>query len=109
MAIANHLVFGVIIGLGVTGNGQAAAPDAVAEKASRVCGACHGAAGISPAGSDTVPNLAGQKKTYMVNALKAYRSGQGRDNLIMSSMARSLSDQDIDDFAAHFASLRPAP
>jgi cytochrome c553 len=70
--------------------------------ATSVCANCHGPQGISP--SDAFPNLAGQKKTYIVGALKAYRD-KTRSNPIMSGMAAPLKDQDIDDLAGYFASL----
>ena len=79
--------------------------DAEAGKAtaSGVCASCHGPKGISAA--DTFPNLAGQKKAYLVSALKAYRD-KTRNNPVMSGMAASLTDQQIDDLAAYYASLK---
>lgn len=68
------------------------------------CASCHGAAGISA--SDAFPNLAGQKKTYLINALKAYR-GKTREAAIMNGMAATLSDQEIEDVASYFSSLKP--
>jgi cytochrome c553 len=79
--------------------------DAEAGKAaSAQCAACHGAAGISAA--ETFPNLAGQKKAYLVSALKAYKE-KTRNAAIMNGMAAGLSDQQIDDLAAYFSSLKP--
>ncbi|WP_461482417.1 c-type cytochrome [Porticoccus sp.] len=66
------------------------------------CAACHGASGISA--SDMWPNLAGQKAGYLAKQLKAFRDGT-RTDPVMSSMAKTLSDQDIDDLAAYYASL----
>lgn len=85
----------------------AALADAEAGKtqASGVCAGCHGAQGIS--GADMFPNLAGQKKGYLVSALKAYRD-KTRNNAIMNGMAASLTDQQIDDLASYYSSLKPA-
>ena len=82
------------------------AGDVAAGKAkAAVCGACHGAAGISAV--DMYPNLAGQKKTYLVNALKGYKSKarNGGMAMIMQGQAANLSDQDIDNLAAYYSSL----
>ena len=79
------------------------AGDAAAGKSkSATCGACHGPAGISP--NDIWPNLAGQKEGYLVAQLKAFRDGQ-RSNPMMAPMAAPLSDADIADLAAYYASL----
>jgi len=85
---------------------QAADVAAGKEKASNVCASCHGVNGISS--SDAFPNLAGQKAAYLETALKAYRSGT-RKAPIMNNMAASLFDKDIENLAAYFASLKPAP
>ena len=68
-----------------------------------VCFACHNANGISQ--MPGTPNLAGQDRSYLENALRDYRSGQDRKNAIMNAMAQPLSDQDIADIAAYFNSL----
>ncbi len=84
--------------------GAALAGDAAAGKAkSATCAACHGANGISP--NDLWPNLAGQKAGYLVKQMKAFRDGQRADPM-MAPMAASLSDADIDDLAAYYASLK---
>jgi cytochrome c553 len=75
-------------------------PAAGQEKA-KVCEACHGSDGRSIA--PIYPNLAGQHESYLVKALADYRAGR-RSNPIMGPMAVNLSDQDIEDLAAWFAS-----
>jgi cytochrome c553 len=91
--------------LGALAASGTAVADAEAGKAtaSGVCASCHGPKGIS--GADTFPNLAGQKKGYLVSALKAYRD-KTRNNPIMNGMAASLTDQQIDDVAAYYSSLK---
>lgn len=80
-----------------------AAGNADAGKAkSAVCAACHGAEGISA--MDIYPNLAGQKEGYLVSQLQHFRDGE-RSNPIMAPMAKPLSDDDIADLAAYYASL----
>jgi cytochrome c553 len=75
-------------------------PAAGKEKA-KVCEACHGLDGKSIA--PNYPNLAGQHESYLVKALADYRAGR-RTNPIMAPMAMNLSDQDIEDLAAWYAS-----
>lgn len=82
--------------------GSFAGGDAEAGKAaSATCAACHGADGNSAI--PTNPKLAGQYESYLVHALKAYRSGD-RQNAIMSGFAAALTDQQIADLAAYFSS-----
>lgn len=69
-----------------------------------VCVACHGADGIAVIAE--YPNLAGQKVKYLQLAIKAYRDGERR-HAVMSPMAAGLSEQDIADIAAFYASLPP--
>jgi cytochrome c553 len=63
------------------------------------CAACHGetGAGVNPAW----PKLAGQKPSYLVNALKAFRAGLRKDPM-MAGVTRGLSDTDIANLAAYF-------
>lgn len=78
----------------------------------QVCAACHGADGNSAA--DTYPKLAGQHAEYLVKQLKDFKVQAGatqaaRSNPIMAGMAGGLSDQQIVDVAAYFASQTPKP
>ena len=69
------------------------------------CTGCHGIPGynnIYP--TYRVPKIGGQNYQYLVLALKAYRDGE-RDHPTMDLQAQSLSDQDIEDVSAYFASL----
>lgn len=73
--------------------------------AAAACQACHGKDGIGL--TPQTPNLAGQKELYLSNQLIAYRSGTRKNN-IMSPLAKPLSDEDIANLAAYFASLPAA-
>ena len=80
-----------------------ASGDAAAGKVkAATCSACHGANGISQVPVN--PNLAGQVPGYISAQLKAFKSGE-RKNAIMAGMAASLSDEDMDDLDAFYASL----
>ena len=67
----------------------------------KVCEACHVPDGKSIA--PTYPNLAGQHASYLAKALADYRAGR-RSKPVMMPIAAPLSDQDIEDLAAWFAS-----
>jgi cytochrome c553 len=70
----------------------------------QVCQACHGPDG-NGVGDPQYPIIAGQYADYLEHALKAYRSGE-RNNAIMQGFAKNLSDQDIADLSAYFASQK---
>jgi cytochrome c553 len=68
----------------------------------QACVACHGSLGVSTL--PNAPNLAGQPEIYLVEQLRFYRSGR-RPHEVMGVVARPLSDRDIDDLAAWYASI----
>ena len=82
----------------------AVAGDAAAggRKHAESCAGCHGANGISP--NDTWPSLAGQNAAYLARILGAYKSGAQTD-VMMSPVAQTLSDADVQDLAAYYAGL----
>ncbi len=81
--------------------------DASAGKAkSAVCAACHGADGNSA--TDAFPKLAGQHATYMTKQLVEFKSGV-RANAVMAPMVAALSEQDMADISAYFASQKVTP
>ncbi len=96
------LLLVVIFTLFASTNSQAAG-DATAGKAkTAVCASCHGAQGIS---SITInPNLAGQVPGYIAAQLKAFKSGE-RASPIMAGQAAGLSEEDMANLDAYYASL----
>jgi cytochrome c553 len=68
------------------------------------CIDCHGAEGNKPIAA-TYPHLAGQYADYLAHALQAYRAGD-RDQALMTPQATELSDADIANLAAYFASRK---
>ena len=79
------------------------AGDAAAGKAkATTCIACHGKEGISP--TDIWPNLAGQKKGYLIKQIKAFRDGDRKEPL-MKPMVQNLTDEDIENIAEYFSTL----
>ena len=75
---------------------------------SYTCTGCHGIPGYNNVyPTYRVPKIGGQNYEYMVLALKAYRDGE-REHSTMELQANSLSEQDIKDVSAYFASLGTA-
>lgn len=70
------------------------------------CQACHGADGAAKI-DPQYPRLAGQYRDYLARALHEYKAGK-RDNAIMAGFVATLTDEDIEDLAAYFASLPTA-
>lgn len=66
------------------------------------CIGCHGANGISP--NPLWPNLAGQKKEYLIKQLRAFKSNERKDPL-MNPLAASLKEADMSQIAEYFSSL----
>jgi cytochrome c553 len=93
------LSFGVALLTG--GTASAANVEAGKEIAKKTCAACHGVDGNSA--SADFPRLAGQSEDYLVKSMQRYKSGT-RKNAIMAPMAANLSQRDMEDVAAYFAS-----
>lgn len=64
------------------------------------CGACHGPDGNSV--NPQWPSIAGQHAPYIVRQLQAFQNGE-RTNILMSSQAMTLTEQDMKDVAVFFA------
>lgn len=80
------------------------AGDAAAGKTKAVvCSACHGVDGNSI--NPLWPKLAGQHAAYLSKQMRAFRSGERKDP-VMAPMAMPLSDADIDDISAFYASQK---
>ncbi len=105
-------VAAVILGAGIMfgGASQAADPDVAAGRAKfALCAGCHGGDGRSGSLPE-YPKIAGQNEKYLVNALKAYKSGRrtGTYAALMAATANNLSDADIENLAAYLAALDDA-
>ena len=99
------IVAGLALGLFATGALAAGDPAAGKLKAA-VCSACHGADGNSV--EPVWPKLAGQGAPYQMRQILAIRSEHGRANpeaATMVPMIVNLSDQDLEDISAWFATV----
>ncbi len=94
----------IVVGLMIIANStvQAAGDASAGQGKAAVCAACHGAKGISSIPIN--PNIAGQVPGYITAQLKAFKSGE-RGNPIMAGQAAGLSDADMANLDAYYASL----
>lgn len=82
---------------------QALAADVEAGRArAEQCQACHGVQGVSE--NPVIPSLAGQQDRYLQWQLVFFRSGR-RANEIMGQVAATLTDEEIRNLGAYYASL----
>jgi len=100
LVACSALAFAVVCAL-AWAEGSAAA----GREKNRMCQGCHGIADFRTAYPDVynVPKLGGQGAAYLVKALQDYKSG-ARKHPSMNGIAASLSDQDMADLAAYYAS-----
>jgi len=89
---------------------QAAGDPKAGKLKTSMCAGCHGIPGwrTSYPAVYSVPVLGGQHAEYIVTALKAYKSGE-RKHPSMMGIAGSLSEQDMEDLAAYYASSYTGP
>lgn len=80
--------------------------DRIAEgkEKSSTCIACHGENGIS--NNPEWPSLAGQHAEYLFKQLQAYKEGKTRNAPMMAPIVAELTEEDMRDLAAYYASLR---
>ena len=89
---------------------QAAGDPQAGRQKNSMCAGCHGIPGWRTAypAVYSVPKLGGQHAEYIVAALQAYKNGE-RSHPSMKGIAGSLSDQDMEDLAAYYASSYSGP
>ena len=76
----------------------------IAEKNVPACAACHGPAGAGiPA---QFPRLAGQHQDYTDAQLKAFRGGARNNNAQMTTIAKRMSDEEMQAVADYVAGLK---
>ena len=67
------------------------------------CANCHGTTGSA---KGAMPSLAGQKKDFIIEQLKAFRDGK-RPATIMHQLAKGYTDQQIEQVADYFSRRKP--
>lgn len=107
MKVSTRLLHIISAGALVAYSGALAAEgDPVAGKGkTSMCAGCHGIGGYKTVFPEVyhVPKLGGQHAAYLVKALQEYKAGS-RSHPSMKAIAAGLSDQDMADLAAYYAS-----
>jgi len=80
-------------------------PVQAGKAAAAACAGCHGDAGISK--MPGTPNLVGLDPKYLVAAMKGYKGGQ-RKNDVMKSVISAVADADLSNIALYYALQKPA-
>src|ERR1700680_2558486 len=80
-------------------------PVQAGKAAAAACAGCHGDAGISK--MPGTPSLVGVGPKYLVAAMKAYKSGP-RKNDVMKSVISAVADADLSNIALYYARQKPA-
>ena len=93
----------LLLALASTGAAHAAENAEAGAAKAAVCGGCHGPNGISV--NPLWPNLAAQHAAYLSKQLAAFRDGS-RVEPTMQAFVATLTDADIADIAAFFASRK---
>lgn len=96
-ALAVGLTFALFAPSALGGDAQ------LGKQKAKMCQNCHGIDGLAKIPS--APSIAGESQLYLVTQLKAFRSGE-RTHEIMSLIAKQLSDEDIDNLAAWYSSIK---
>jgi cytochrome c553 len=96
------LVAACAIGAGAVRVSLAAGDVAAGRQKALMCQTCHGLDG--KAKIPEAPSLAGQSAVYLAKALNDYRTG-ARKNDMMSLVAPTLKDKDVDDLAAYYSAI----
>jgi len=96
------LLIAGVAAFGLAGPAQSGGDVQAGKAKANTCAGCHGANGE---GKSPNPALAGKAEDQFVQALKDYKSGK-RTNAVMKTFATPLSDQDMANLAAYYASLK---
>jgi cytochrome c553 len=102
----NKLLVALVAVLGFSNAVQAQGNIDAGKAKSITCTACHGEDGNSP--SNLYPKLAGQHSSYLEKQLQQFKSGERKDP-IMAGMVATLSDQDMKDLSAFYATKTATP
>jgi len=103
MLIKKLVLLAAFVMLFVAGSVQAGGDPARGKELAVDCADCHGDDGK---GDDETPAIAGLDAAYQVEQLKAFKSGERTDEEeLMLMYTEELTEQDMKDLAAYYASL----
>ena len=97
-------LIGTVLVAAICGSSAHAADVAAGKQKAELCTACHGEAGISQ--TENIPSLAGQPDQFIQWQLVFFRAGT-RKNEQMQPIVEQISNEDIRNLGAYFASLTP--
>lgn len=102
--LTKKLLFAVLFGMVVAaGAAQAGGDSARGKELSVDCVDCHGDTGL---GDEETPAIAGLEEAFAVEQMQAFKSGERPDDKdAMLTSVEDLSDQDMADLAAYYATL----
>jgi cytochrome c553 len=97
-------IFALVATQFVAIHGRAAAAGDVktGQEIAQKCEVCHGLDGLSKLVE--APNIAGQNEQYLIKQLTAFKLGE-RQNEMMTVVASTLSEKDIEDLAAYYSAI----
>ncbi len=104
MMTRNTAVAALCMGMLVAAGVQAGGDPAKGAELAVDCAACHGEEGL---GDDTFPAIAGRDEAAMAASLTGFKSGETEGDF-MPDIVAELSEQDIADVAAYYATLPAA-
>jgi cytochrome c553 len=101
---ARSLAAAALVAAAAIAAAPSAAQDVAAGRRKAIaCQACHGLDGLAKL--PDAPHLAAQPAPYLERALRAYRGGERR-NEVMSVAVKTLKDEDIRDLAAYYSAIQ---
>ena len=102
---SRHVVWSCVLIAAALASSHASAADAGVgkKKVAGTCAVCHGLDGLSKV--PEAPNLAGNNADYIIKQLKAFKSGERKQDQ-MSIIAQELSEDDMANVAAWYSSLK---
>mgnify|MGYP002064141195 CR=1 FL=1 len=107
MSLKGAAIAGMVAVFVLPGTAMAEGDVAAGRKKAETCLGCHGIEDYKNAyPTFPVPKLGGQNAQYIVDALKGYANGD-RPHNTMHAQAATLSEQDMADLGAYYASLKP--
>lgn len=102
MKMSVLMVAAIALAFAAAGPAQAAGDAAAGMTLAKKCTACHGENGE---GKKKNPPIAGMAESNFIQTMADYRAGT-KENKSMNRSAKKLSDEDIANLAAHYASLK---
>ena len=98
-----RIVYKALLLLALLPTAQALAGDAAPQLVRTNCQNCHGEDGV--ANLPGAANLSGQQKEYLIDQMRAFRSGK-RQNAQMSIIAKPLTDDEIEKLCEWYSSIK---